>query len=983
MAPENGSPPHDSSPQRGTTLPQHDSSAPLPSPSPTPEANGASDTVSAGAVAAATPVNPQDGTARAADAAERRRWFLLGNRLLAFLGVGLAAAGVVFFFAYNWAELHHFAKFGIAFAVLCASAGYALFSPNAHPGSLSAAAPRPPSIGWRAALFGTALLLGAVLALIGQVYQTGANLWELFAIWAVLIMPFALLARGPETWVLWLAVANTGLFLWLDDPWFFGSGREHTATQFLCAIVLNGGFLVLAERFAHSPLFTPCRELPRLAALLTLGLLGFAACLGVWEAPYYGRFIAPFIAAAVLSLALYRHYRFDLVMLGLSGFSLIGFLTTALFRLTWDLKLGLDGGMLYFGPIFNGAFLIGASAFFGHWLLTLHRARQHPAKPKPTAAAETAAPALALAPAAALAPTSSTHSEAADRADGEGTPERTHAGAGETPASPPPLTPVPETAGTPMWLNIVQGIAAWLAAAMITAPFSVVSFISPALMTVSGAGFIALAFLLFFKKRDTLFFTQAALALSITGQIFFAISQAQGDITSDTVLKLSLALALFLTIPRTTLLHRTICLFWAFFALLQVIEPSYEIHLLIGLPVSVAACALWLTRPRWTTHKHSEYFHALAHSSSLYVLIFLWTRSNYRSFYLFTRSFIKTGEPSQLSALHSTGAAILLIVVVAYLTRKFLKGDDSRDQRLSIALLVAAGLLALLAYHDASLVLCTALLLVTFATHQASWFRAMLVALPIVVGQMYYNLEQTLLARSLTLMGSGALLLALRWGLNWLLAPDSQPHAANTQKVEHSPNQAPVFAPFAALPAHARQIKLAALSPALALAVLLCLSGIWGNERTIAQGQPVFVRLAPVDPRSLMQGDFMALRFALDNEVLKKLPPRNARLRKDPRPTMLRPRYAYLALDDEGRATALHSIGARADALPDGTRVAIKLRGTTGSPSIGPNAFFFQEGHAAHYEQARWAELRVARSGKALLLNLRDENLEVLGETRR
>ena len=37
--------------------------------------------------------------------------------------------------------------------------------------------------------------------------------------------------------------------------------------------------------------------------------------------------------------------------------------------------------------------------------------------------------------------------------------------------------------------------------------------------------------------------------------------------------------------------------------------------------------------------------------------------------------------------------------------------------------------------------------------------------------------------------------------------------------------------------------------------------GIWQKEQLIAHGQPVFVELAPVDPRSLMQGDYMRLEF--------------------------------------------------------------------------------------------------------------------------
>ena len=54
---------------------------------------------------------------------------------------------------------------------------------------------------------------------------------------------------------------------------------------------------------------------------------------------------------------------------------------------------------------------------------------------------------------------------------------------------------------------------------------------------------------------------------------------------------------------------------------------------------------------------------------------------------------------------------------------------------------------------------------------------------------------------------------------------------------------------------------------ALVLILVLINWQIWSKERHLAEGEVVFLELAPVDPRSLMQGDYMALRFALANRV--------------------------------------------------------------------------------------------------------------------
>jgi len=162
------------------------------------------------------------------------------------------------------------------------------------------------------------------------------------------------------------------------------------------------------------------------------------------------------------------------------------------------------------------------------------------------------------------------------------------------------------------------------------------------------------------------------------------------------------------------------------------------------------------------------------------------------------------------------------------------------------------------------------------------------------------------------------------------------------------------------------------LNAVLLLALLLVIGVAWwsvaGLERILRDGRPVLVELAPVDPRSLMQGDYMALRFAID----ARLPRR--------RDSERLPSYVYVNLDEESRAS-FASVG---DTLPaPAGQIALKIRLRDRRTSVGSNAFFFQEGQGAVYARARWGELRVDDSGRALLTTLRDENLQVLGEQRR
>ena len=108
-----------------------------------------------------------------------RAWVIFIDRLLLWLG-GLALAfAVLFFIAYNWAEMGRWLRFGMVQAAMALAVGVAIW-PKASP------------MVQRVALTSATLLVGVLLALFGQVYQTGADPWQLFFIWAVLTLPWVL-----------------------------------------------------------------------------------------------------------------------------------------------------------------------------------------------------------------------------------------------------------------------------------------------------------------------------------------------------------------------------------------------------------------------------------------------------------------------------------------------------------------------------------------------------------------------------------------------------------------------------------------------------------------------------------------------------------------------------------------------------------------------------------------------------------------------
>jgi len=128
-------------------------------------------------------------------------WLNFIDRLLLWSGTLMTTAGVIFFFAYNWNELPNMAKFALVQGLIIASI-------------LTIWRLGIDSAGGKAGLFAGSIFVGALLALIGQIYQTGADTYELFTAWAVLIFPWILISRLSALWLFWIGLVNISLILY-------------------------------------------------------------------------------------------------------------------------------------------------------------------------------------------------------------------------------------------------------------------------------------------------------------------------------------------------------------------------------------------------------------------------------------------------------------------------------------------------------------------------------------------------------------------------------------------------------------------------------------------------------------------------------------------------------------------------------------------------------------------------------------------------
>jgi len=140
---------------------------------------------------------------------------------------------------------------------------------------------------------------------------------------------------------------------------------------------------------------------------------------------------------------------------------------------------------------------------------------------------------------------------------------------------------------------------------------------------------------------------------------------------------------------------------------------------------------------------------------------------------------------------------------------------------------------------------------------------------------------------------------------------------------------------------------------------------VWRFERAMGSGEVVLLELAPVDPRSLMQGDYMRLDYALARQLTDR---QEAATRT-------------LVVRLDGQQVAHWVEGGDPDALALDQRL-LKVHQIHGQWRVGPDAFFFEEGTAAQYERARYGEFRLQEDGDTLLVGLRDEGFKPLGDTR-
>lgn len=142
------------------------------------------------------------------------------------------------------------------------------------------------------------------------------------------------------------------------------------------------------------------------------------------------------------------------------------------------------------------------------------------------------------------------------------------------------------------------------------------------------------------------------------------------------------------------------------------------------------------------------------------------------------------------------------------------------------------------------------------------------------------------------------------------------------------------------------------------------------TQRALQTAKTVYLKIEPVDPRALLSGDYMQLRYDFERPYLAKQG-QTLVLQVGENNVLQLPAAAQ---KEEDKTAQMQNVPDKA-AKEQPQTVSIK---TLGPGYRVPHQFYFQEGTGKKYQNAAYAKAAVLPNGSILLLGLTDENFNLL-----
>ena len=119
---------------------------------------------------------------------------------------------------------------------------------------------------------------------------------------------------------------------------------------------------------------------------------------------------------------------------------------------------------------------------------------------------------------------------------------------------------------------------------------------------------------------------------------------------------------------------------------------------------------------------------------------------------------------------------------------------------------------------------------------------------------------------------------------------------------------------------------------------------IFQKQQILLEGENILLKLAPIDPRSMMQGDYMAFRYALEDEM------------KDVDTASLLNHHFIVIKSDEDNVAHFIRVYNQETLAKDEKLFKFRYQQAPYSKiTFKPSSFFFQEGLQPLYQKAEYA----------------------------
>lgn len=722
------------------------------------------------------------------------RWRALIAGLLLWFGALGFVCGVIFFFAYNWQSLGRFAKFALLeAAILLAVAAFmwlyyrAACQPSIASNTPSVTVSRSQSTPFgttvaNAVLLAACVLVGGLLALVGQTYQTGADPWQLFALWALMILPFAWVAGFDGLWLLLVGLLNLSIGIFLDTfshLWGTFLDEQGQLLIFVCLnLAIYYAFIFLDRKVAgrwHAPI------LEYVCSLFAMGCFTWLITWLIFDDLFKPDgastwIICGYLAHLVLGFVIFRYRLPRIYPLALGGFSLIAVGAALLIRLMFEDHDPI-GGFL-----FIGLYIILASTGLSLWLKELSRKL----KPQSELQSETISdpiskhePISELAPEPVLEPDSELDPESlAIVAQGKESDIASTATLADLSLIKQWQTwyaegkvstaQMPEQHDMPWYIASMQAFAAWIAALfllgfMMAVLGAIFERVEEDVILFIGLTYLAVGIGLYLLPRQQIFIEQLAFAACLSGVI--SVAWGLYDlIDNDFSLNWYLCMAGMLLLLWGLIAHGlaqfvfAFCLSWCVIGLMAKFEWLHFSPSFFALTISLVLFNINRFGRHYRRARMLIYGFALG-------LLSLQLMHAFSMDSIFEALFSPWQQSLRFTLLH---LSIILGICGFLLVTIF------RERQQSLSSLAALGcVIGLIMISGLSLPmqgLSTAILLILLGHYcNEPWLKGMgIVSALLFVSGYYYSLETTLLLKSAYLMGLGALLLVARLLMWWL-----------------------------------------------------------------------------------------------------------------------------------------------------------------------------------------------------------------------